>query len=46
VLQLVLVNLVALVFFGERPGTTQMTGIALGIVAVALIVWPTAGRQG
>lgn len=46
VLQLVLVNLVALVFFGERPGNLQMSGIVLGIVAVALIVWPTAGRQG
>jgi Putative glucose uptake permease len=46
VLQLVLVNLVALVFFGERPGNMQMGGIALGIVAVALIVWPAAGRQG
>ena len=40
ILQLVLANLVAMTAFGERPGATQVAGIALGIVAVALILWP------
>lgn len=37
VLQLVTVNLVALLVFGERMGTIQGIGIALAIIAVALI---------
>ncbi len=39
VLQLVLATLVAVVFFAERPTALQWAGIALGVVAVALIVW-------
>ncbi len=45
VLQLVLVNFVAIAFFGERPTLIQSSGIALGVVAVALIVWPSGARQ-
>lgn len=37
VLQLVAVNVIALAWFGERLGVMQGTGIALAIVAVALI---------
>jgi glucose uptake protein len=45
VLQLVLATLVAVIFFAERPAPLQWAGIALGVVAVALIVWPAgAGR--
>jgi glucose uptake protein len=45
VLQLLLAVLVAFLFFGERPGTLQLAGIALGVVAVALILAPQgAGR--
>ncbi|WP_373355823.1 hypothetical protein [Pseudoroseicyclus sp. CXY001] len=40
VLQLLLANAVAFAWFGERPSPTQMAGIALGVVAVALIVLP------
>lgn len=40
VLQLVLATLVAVVVFAERPTGLQWAGIALGLVAVALIVWP------
>lgn len=40
VLQLVLATLVAVVVFAERPTGLQWAGIALGTVAVALIVWP------
>ena len=44
-LQLVLINIVGLLIFGERPSNMQMGGITLGILAVTLIVWPQ-GRQG
>ncbi|WP_434725598.1 hypothetical protein [Mesorhizobium sp. RIZ17] len=37
VIQLVAVNAVALVFFGERLNTLQATGVVLAIAAVALI---------
>jgi glucose uptake protein len=40
VLQLVMSSLVAVTAFGERPLTIQWAGIALGIVAVTLILWP------
>jgi small multidrug resistance pump len=40
VLQLLLSTLVAVTAFGERPLTVQWTGIALGVVAVTLILWP------
>lgn len=40
VLQLVLINLIGLLIFGERPTTMQVGGIMLGIVAVTMIVWP------
>ncbi|NGM47712.1 hypothetical protein G5B31_19445 [Rhodobacter sp. SGA-6-6] len=45
VLQLALATLVAVVFFAERPTGLQWGGIALGAVAVAMILWPT-GRAG
>ncbi len=40
VLQLVLATAIAVAIFGERPTGLQWAGIALGVVAVALIVWP------
>lgn len=40
VLQLVLATAVAVALFGERPTLLQWSGIALGVLAVALIVWP------
>ena len=46
VLQLVMVNLLALTVFGERPGPFQSAGIVLGILAVALILWAPGARQG
>ena len=42
VLQLVLANAVAFGLFGERAGAMQAAGIALGVVATALILWPAA----
>ena len=45
VLQLVLATLVAVLFFAERPSQMQWAGIALGVVAVALIGWPKGAVQ-
>jgi glucose uptake protein len=45
VLQLILATAVAVAVFGERPTGLQWTGIALGVIAVALIVWPQEGTQ-
>ncbi len=40
VAQLVLITLVAVVWFGERPTGLQLAGLGLGLVAVAMIAWP------
>lgn len=40
IIQLVVIGLVAWFVFNERPTGLQMAGMALGVVAVALIVWP------
>lgn len=45
IVQLVIIGLVAWFVFGERPTGMQMAGMALGVVAVALIAWP-AGAKG
>lgn len=42
--QLVLVNLIAFGFFGERLNPVQMGGVALGMVAMVLMLWPESGR--
>ena len=41
--QLVLANLIAFGFFGEKLSPIQMGGIALGLVAVTLMMWPQRG---
>ena len=43
VVQLAAVNLVAVAVFGERISVTQGAGLALAVVAVALISWPARG---
>jgi drug/metabolite transporter (DMT)-like permease len=40
IVQLVLIGLVAWFVFGERPTGLQIAGMALGVVAVAMIAWP------
>jgi drug/metabolite transporter (DMT)-like permease len=42
--QLILINVVAYVFFHERPAPLQLAGIAIGAVGMALILLPTAER--
>jgi small multidrug resistance pump len=44
IVQLVLIGLVAWFVFGERPTALQIAGMALGVVAVAMIAWPTGVR--
>lgn len=43
VFQLVAVAAMAFVVFGERPSGLQLAGMALGVVAVLMIAWPTGG---
>ena len=43
IFQLVAITLMAMVLFGERPSPRQIAGLVLGMVAVMLIVWPSAG---
>ena len=44
IFQLVAITSMAIVVFGEKPTGLQLSGMALGIVAVALIAWPQGGR--
>lgn len=44
IFQLVAISVMAIVVFGERPTGLQLAGMALGVVAVAMIAWPTGGR--
>lgn len=46
VIQLVAVNLIALIYFGERLGMIQGAGVMLAVVAVAMItLGPAAGGR-
>lgn len=44
VAQLILVNLVAVLVFGERLPATQLTGMTLGTIGLVLMMWPQAVR--
>lgn len=44
IFQLVAISVMAIFVFGERPTGLQLAGMALGVVAVALIAWPTGGK--
>ncbi len=43
--QLLLVNVIAFFFFGERLSQTQLAGVALGILAMGLMLLPTTARS-
>ncbi|MEQ1941052.1 hypothetical protein ABMA32_01380 [Mesorhizobium sp. VNQ89] len=46
IIQLVAVNLIAIVYFGERLGYVQGAGVVLAVVAVAMITMgPAANAQ-
>jgi small multidrug resistance pump len=44
VVQLVVVNVIAFLGFGERLSAPQMAGVALGIVAMMLMLFPLPGK--
>lgn len=44
IFQLVAISLMAIVVFGERPTGLQLAGMALGVVAVAMIAWPQGAK--
>ena len=44
IVQLVMIGLVAWFIFGERPTGLQIAGMALGVVAVAMIAWPHGAK--
>ena len=39
-----LINVIAMVVFGERLSTTQLIGVAVGAVAMALMLFPGPGK--
>jgi small multidrug resistance pump len=43
IFQLIAITGMAFLWFGERPSPLQMAGLALGVVAVGMIVWPQGG---
>ncbi|MFJ6323975.1 MULTISPECIES: hypothetical protein [unclassified Rhizobium] len=42
--QLVIVNIIAFIVFGERLSVQQLAGVGLGVVAMALMLLPAQGR--
>ena len=43
IFQLIAITLMAFLWFGERPTALQLAGLALGVVAVSMIIWPEGG---
>ncbi len=43
--QLFLVNVIAFLFFGERLSSTQLAGVALGILSMGLMLMPSPARS-
>ena len=43
--QLLLINVIAFIFFGERLSSTQLAGVGLGILAMGLMLMPTTARS-
>ncbi|MDI7860684.1 hypothetical protein MRS76_01830 [Rhizobiaceae bacterium n13] len=42
--QLIFINVIASVFFGERLTAIQLAGVALGFVSMALMLLPAQGK--
>lgn len=43
--QLLLINVIAFVVFGERLSSTQLAGVGLGVLAMGLMLLPAAERS-
>ncbi|WFR99817.1 hypothetical protein [Rhizobium tumorigenes] len=44
IVQLVMVNIIAFVVFGERLSLAQMAGVGLGVVSMTLMLLPLQGK--
>lgn len=44
IFQLLAITAMAVLVFGERPTGLQLAGMALGVVAVAMVAWPGGAR--
>ncbi len=44
IVQLIVVNIIAFAVFGERLSVPQLAGVGLGIVAMALMMFPLQGK--
>jgi small multidrug resistance pump len=44
IVQLIVVNIIAFAVFGERLSTPQLAGVGLGVVAMALMMFPLEGK--
>ena len=44
IFQLVAISVMAIFVFGERPTGLQLAGMAVGVVAVAMIAWPQGAK--
>lgn len=45
VTQLILINIIAFLVFGERLNLTQLAGVGLGILSMGLMLMPSAARS-
>ncbi len=45
VTQLLVINVIAFLVFGERLSGTQLTGVALGVVSMGLMLLPSPARS-
>ncbi len=43
IFQLIAITTMAFLWFGERPTGLQLAALALGVVAITMIVWPQGG---
>ena len=43
--QLLMINVIAFIFFGERLNLTQLAGVGLGVFAMGLMLMPTTVRS-
>ena len=43
--QLLLINVIAFLFFGERLSHTQLAGVCLGVLAMGLMLLPSPARS-
>jgi glucose uptake protein len=44
IVQLIVVNIIAVAVFGERLSTPQLAGVGLGVLAMALMMFPLQGK--